>query len=95
MSKEEIITAVAVTTDKGMLSRIADILNHREQHAASRTQDRETRLLTQKEAAKRLSLSTTSLWRLIREGAIETVNVRGRRRVRLASLMDYALGKER
>ena len=95
MSKEEIITAVAVTTDKGMLSRIADILNHREQHTASRTQDRETRLLTQKEAAKRLSLSTTSLWRLIREGAIETVNVRGRRRVRLASLMDYALGKER
>lgn len=95
MSKEEIITAVAVTTDKGMLSHIADILNHREQHAASRTQDRETRLLTQKEAAKRLSLSTTSLWRLIREGAIETVNVRGRRRVRLASLMDYALGKER
>ena len=95
MSKEEIITAVAVTTDKGMLSRIADILNHREQHAASRTQDRETRLLTQKEAAKRLSLSTTSLWRLIREGAIETVNVRGRRRVRLASLMDYALGKDR
>lgn len=95
MSKEEIITAVAVTTDKGMLSRIADILNHREQHAASRTQDRETRLLTQKEAAKRLSLSTTLLWRLIREGSIETVNVRGRRRVRLASLMDYALGKER
>lgn len=95
MSKEEIITAVAVTTDKGMLSRIADILNHREQHAASRTQDRETRLLTQKEAAKRLSLSTTSLWRLIREGSIETVNVRGRRRVRLASLMDYSLGKER
>ena len=95
MSKEEIITAVAVTTDKGMLSRIADILNHRDQHPVSRAQDRETRLLTQKEAAKRLSLSTTSLWRLIREGAIETVNVRGRRRVRLASLMDYALGKER
>lgn len=95
MSKEEIITAVAVTTDKGMLSRIADILNHRDQHPVLRAQDCETRLLTQKEAAKRLSLSTTSLWRLIREGAIETVNVRGRRRVRLSSLMDYALGKER
>ena len=94
MNKEEIITAVAVITDKGMLNRIADILNHREQRPTLRTQDRETRLLTQKEAARRLSLSTTSLWRLIREGSIETVNVRGRRRVRLASLMDYALGKE-
>lgn len=95
MSKDEIITAVAVMSNKEMLTRISDIINHRDQHPTSRTQDRETRLLTQKEAAKRLSVSTTSLWRLIREGAIETVNVRGRRRVRLASLIDYALGKER
>ena len=49
----------------------------------------------QKEAARRLSISTTSVWRLIREKKLEVVNVRGRNRVRLASLMDFALGKER
>lgn len=94
MAIEEIMKCLLVA-DKATLAKVADVLTHRDKPSNTGKTEVETRLLTQKEAAKRLSLSTTSLWRLIREGAIETVNVRGRRRVRLASLMDYALGKER
>ena len=92
MSKDEIITAVAVTTDKALLARVADVLSHREDTSPSKG-ERETRLITQAEAAKRLGVSTTTVWRLIKEGSLSVIPVRGKQRVRLASLTQYALGE--
>lgn len=92
MAIDQLMKAL-LAADKPTLVKVADILMHRESPNKEKTA-RETKLITQRDAAARLGLSTTSLWRLIRENQIETVNVRGRRRVRLASLTDYALGKE-
>lgn len=92
MAIDQLMKAL-LAADKPTLEKVADVLTHRERPAAPRV-NKETRLITQRDAAKRLSISTTSLWRLIKENAIETVNVRGRRRVRLASLEEFALGKE-
>ena len=92
MAIDQLMKAL-LAADKPTLEKVADVLMHRERPAAPRV-NRETRLITQRDAAKRLSISTTSLWRLIKEDAIKTVNVRGRRRVRLASLEEFALGKE-
>ncbi len=93
MAIEEIMKCLFVA-DKATLAKVADVLTHKDQsHAAPPACA--TQLILQKEAARRLSLSTTSIWRLIREKKLEVVNVRGRNRVRLASLMDFALGKER
>lgn len=49
-----------------------------------------TKLITQKEAARRLGISTTTVWRLIKEGTLLTVRQRGKQRVRLDSLLRYA-----
>lgn len=92
MAIDQLMKAL-LAADKPTLEKVADVLMHRERPAAPHV-NKETRLITQRDAAKRLSISTTSLWRLIKENAIETVNVRGRRRVRLASLEEFALGKE-
>lgn len=92
MNKEEIITAVALTTDRQLLSRIADVLT-RTDKTQRESKERETRLITQAEAAKRLGVSTTTVWRLIKEGSLSVVSVRGKQRVRLASLTRYALGE--
>lgn len=89
MSKDEIITAVAVTTDKRVLSRIADIISHKETCPSGKKPEAETRLITQSDAAKRLGVSTTTVWRLIKEGSLETVSVRGKQRVKLASILRY------
>lgn len=88
MSKEEIITAVAVTTDKRVLSRIADILNHKDTESGGK-REVETRLITQSEAAKRLGVSTTTVWRLIKENSLKVVSVRGKQRIQLESLLAY------
>lgn len=88
MSKEEIITAVAVTTDKTLLARVADVLKHKDRHSGDK-KERETRLITQANAAKRLGVSTTTVWRLIKDGSLQIVNVRGKQRVRLDSLHSY------
>ena len=92
MNKEEIITVVALTTDRQLLSRIADVLT-RTDKTQRESKERETRLITQAEAANRLGVSTTTVWRLIKEGSLSVVSVRGKQRVRLASLTQYALGE--
>lgn len=93
MAIEEIMKCLLVA-DKATLAKVAGVLTHKDQSSETHPA-RETQLILQKEAARRLSISTTSVWRLIREKKLEVVNVRGRNRVRLASLMDFALGKER
>lgn len=91
MAIEQLMKAL-LAADKPTLGKVADVLMHRDRPVTQRN-NKETRLITQREAAKRLGISTTSLWRLIKEDRIETINVRGRRRVRLASLEDYSTGR--
>lgn len=88
MSKEELITAIAVCTDKQILNRIADVLNHKNTEPQKR--EVEARLIHQDEAARRLGVSRTTMWRLIKDGSIKTINVRGKHRVQLESLLKYA-----
>jgi excisionase family DNA binding protein len=88
MSKEQLFAALAVTNDKAILAKVARVLK-REDGTDGRKTEAETRLITQTEAAKRLGISTTTVWRLIREGSLKVVSVRGKQRVQLESLLAY------
>jgi excisionase family DNA binding protein len=88
MSKDEIFAALAMTTDRRLLDKVARVLRQ-EDEALNAKGDTETRLLTQSDAAKRLGISTTTIWRLIKEGSLKVVSVRGKQRVRLDSLLAY------
>ena len=88
MSKDEIFAALAMTTDRRLLDKVARVLRQ-EDETLNAKGDTETRLLTQSDAAKRLGLSTTTIWRLIKEGSLKVVSVRGKQRVRLDSLLAY------
>ena len=90
MAIEEILRLVC-TADKPTLNKIAAVLEGN--HDPHTQKERETRLITQAEAAKRLGVSTTTVWRLIKEGSLSVVSVRGKQRVRLDSLTRYALGE--
>lgn len=88
MSKDEIFAALAMTTDRRLLDKVARVLRQ-EDETLNAKGDTETRLLTQSDAAKRLGISTTTIWRLIKEGSLKVVSVRGKQRVRLDSLLAY------
>lgn len=92
MDIENIMRSI-FNADKDTLKRIAEVLSGEEERCRDNQKEIETRLLTQAEAAKRLNVSTTSIWRLIKEGRLQVVNVRGRRRVRLSSLIRYSQGE--
>ncbi len=49
-----------------------------------------TKLITQRDAARRLGVCPTTVWRLIKEGSLLVVKQRGKQRVRLDSLLRYA-----
>ena len=85
-NNERIIAFLRASEDQ--LKRIDAILEGR--NTPSVKAEPETRLITQEEAARRLGISRTTVWRLIREGTLLTVNQRGKRRVRLDSLLRYA-----
>jgi excisionase family DNA binding protein len=87
MSKEELFTALAVLNDKDVLAEVERVLK-REPHSG--TPEAETRLITQAEAAKRLGVSVTTVWRLIKEKSLIAVSVRGKQRIQLASLLRFA-----
>lgn len=86
MTKEEIITAIAVCKDGGMLERVARTLKNEDAP--------EVRLLTQAEAARKLGFKPETVHRLIKCGELEAVVVRGVKRVPLAALVRFANGKE-
>ena len=88
MIKDEIFAALAMTTDRRLLDKVARVLRQ-EDETLNAKGDTETRLLTQSDAAKRLGISTTTIWRLIKEGSLKVVSVRGKQRVRLDSLLAY------
>jgi len=93
MSLEEIIKAVCAA-DKTTLAKVARVLRHEDGESMAPVADPDMRLVTQREAAKRLGISSTTLWRLMREGSIYSVDVRGKKRVRMDSLRAYALGRK-
>lgn len=85
-NNERIIAFLRASEDQ--LKRIDEILESGDRPSVK--EDAVTRLITQKEAARRLGISTTTVWRLIREGTLLTVTQRGKQRVRLDSLLRYA-----
>lgn len=85
-NNERIIAFLRASEDQ--LKRIDEILEGGDRPSVKA--EPETRLITQEEAARRLGISRTTVWRLIREGALLTVNQRGKKRVRLDSLLRYA-----
>ncbi len=89
MTQAEIITAIARSTDKELFARIASLLQHPDAASNSRPEE-EARLLTQADAAKRLGVSTTTVWRLIKEKKLKAISVRGKLRVQLKSLLSFA-----
>lgn len=52
-------------------------------------------LLTVPQTADRLAVSRSTVYRLIDDGALETIHVRGNRRIRLSALQRYLDGLER
>lgn len=85
-NNERIISFLRASEDQ--LKLIDEILEGRNNPSVK--DEAETRLITQKDAARRLGISTTSVWRLIKEGTLLTVRQRGKQRVRLDSLLRYA-----
>lgn len=85
-NNERIIAFLRASEDQ--LKRIDEILERRDRPPVK--EDAVTKLITQKEAARRLGISTTTVWRLIKEGTLLTVKQRGKQRVRLDSLLRYA-----
>ncbi len=89
MTQAEIITAIAKSTDEELLARVASILQHPDTASNTRPEE-ETRLVTQADAAKRLGVSPTTVWRLIKEKKTKAISVRGKQRVQLKSLLSFA-----
>ena len=85
-NNERIIAFLRASEDQ--LKRIDEILAGRD--GPSVKDEAVTQLITQRDAARRLGISPTTVWRLIREGTLLTVNQRGKNRVRLDSLLRYA-----
>ncbi len=85
-NNERIIAFLRASEDQ--LKRIDAILEGGDRPSVKA--EPETRLITQEEAARRLGISRTTVWRLIREGALLTITQRGKKRVRLDSLLRYA-----
>ena len=85
-NNERIIAFLRASED--LLKKIDAILDGSDRPSVK--EDAVTKLITQKEAARRLGISTTTVWRLIKEGTLLTVTQRGKQRVRLDSLLRYA-----
>lgn len=83
--------------------------NHRRRHAnpenhlattgqmvMPRIKDPDTRTITQSEAARRLQVSRTTVYRMAKDGLLASVPMRGRTRIVLASVFAYVgnFGKE-
>lgn len=86
MSKEELLAEIFACKDKVALARVADALHNNNPQIT----EAEARLVTYIEAGKRLGVSATTCRRLAKDGQITVVNVRGKNRVSLASVLKYA-----
>ena len=79
MTKEIIIGRIVTSATDTQLAQIKNILDGKETATAAPT---DRRLLNIRQVAKETGLSKTTIWRLINEGILPTVEIRaGRRRV--------------
>lgn len=85
-NNERIVAFLHASEDQ--LKLIDEILEGRNNPSVK--EEAETKLITQRDAARRLGISPTTVWRLIKEGTLLTVRQRGKQRVRLDSLLRYA-----
>ena len=84
---QRIIALLGASQDK--IKLIDEILEGRNKTPQSAGEP-VTKLITQRDAARRLGVSPTTVWRLIKEGSLLVVKQRGKQRVRLDSLLRYA-----
>ena len=89
MAIEQIIQGV-LTADEGKRRKITAILEDRELHPVNT--EPELKLITFVEAAQRLGVGRTTVWRLYKDGKLKVRNVRGKNRITLASVINYAKG---
>ena len=81
MTKETIIGRIVTSATETQLAQIKNILDGKETATATATPT-DRRLLNIRQVAKETGLSKTTIWRLINEGILPTVEIRaGRRRV--------------
>ena len=57
--------------------------------ATPRLVNKECRLVTYTEAAQLLNLSRQTVYKLVKQGRLETVPINGARRIRLSSIHDF------
>lgn len=87
MSREELIVRIA-TADTGTLARVTAALQDPQAGAEANV-----KLHTLTEAAQRLNIGRTSLYRMIADGSLKTVQIRpGCRRVPASELVRIAKG---
>lgn len=87
--KERILRVLNASPET--LRKIDDILMDRDKKG--RSSDDDIRTLTLTEAAKRLNVSRTTVYRMVKSGCIDIVKISGVNRVRLQSLIDLAFGR--
>lgn len=83
------IMNLLASTSKELKLKIEAILTGKDTH--KRHEDPDARTITQSEAAKRLNVSRTTIFRMVREGILSAVPMRGKKRILLASVFDYTL----
>jgi len=93
MSERERIMRLMSATPK-TLARIDDILAGRDYSTREGTGEDDVRLLTLGDAAKRLSLSRPTVYKLCTEGRLPYVQLSENRgkRIRLQAVLDFAKG---
>lgn len=90
MAKEEIIRAV-LDASPAMRKKIEDVLNGRDQTPA-KAEPCNTGLTSIRNAAKLLKVCRGSVAKLIKAGSLVAVDLNGRPRVTMQSIMDYTRG---
>lgn len=83
-----------LAANSATLARVDAVLNGTDgkDRKAERKGDADLRLITYTEAAKRLSLSRPTVYRLVSLGRLASVKLNGVSRIRLSSVAEFAEG---
>ena len=79
------------TADAATLARVDEVLAGTSANAGSSRRTLE--LLTMTEAARRMNLSRVTVYRMVRKGVLQTVQLNGINRVKLQSMIDFLDGR--
>ncbi len=79
------------TADAATLARVDEVLTGTSANAGSSRRTLE--LLTMTEAARRMNLSRVTVYRMVRKGVLQTVQLNGINRVKLQSMIDFLDGR--